>query len=296
MVAAACAERLPPARSSANLYRDVQRIVNVRETLGWRIDRVEREELLPDALDSVCRATPAARSEALAWVDARIVALGGDVEEAWRKAGRRLAKVRPLLELHRIRLVLDAAIEAAPRDCPFWLTPREPFHGRQVADDRWLLTLEGGGKGVLLHSAGETDFAGGGAGRLLLGRTFGRRLGLHAGIEGGGSAGFPRDAMGARTSLVLALDLVFPVVLRIRFVNSYLELEGGWLAHVTEDDGDARSGIHAGVAMGVRSARERWFTPGLALALTWERVFEDDTAPAITFIKLGLRVSIDVDL
>jgi hypothetical protein len=274
----------------------VQRIVNVREARGWRVDRIEQESLLPDALDSVCRATPEARTAVLAWIDGRIVALGGNVEEAWRKAGRRLSRVRPLLELHRIRLILGAAVEVAPRDCPFWLTPGEPFGGRQIADDRWLLTVEGGGKGILLRSAGENDFAGGGAGRLLIGRAFGRHFGLHAGVEGGGSAGFPRDATGARTSLVLALDVVVPLVLRVRFVNSYLEVEGGWLTHVTEDDTDARSGIHAGVALGVRSARERWFTPGLALALTWERVFEDGAAPAIDFVKLGLRVSIDVDL
>ncbi len=274
----------------------MQRIVNVREARGWRVDRVEQESLLPDALDSVCRATPEARAAALAWIDARMAALGGPVEEAWRKAGRRLSKVRPLLELHRIRLVLGAAVDAAPRDCPFWLTPAEPFRGRQIADDRWLLTVEGGGKGILLRSAGETDFAGGGAGRLLIGRAFGPHTGLHAGVEAGGSAGFPRDASGERTSLVLALDLVVPLVLRVRFVNSYLELEGGWLVHLTEDDPDARHGIHGGLAVGVRSARERWFTPGLALALTWERIFADGTAPAVDFVKLGLRVSIDVDL
>lgn len=284
-----CSQPLPPARSAANLYRDVQRLVNVREARGWRIDKVERESLLPDAMDSVCRATPAARTEAMAWIEARIAALGGDVEAAWRARGKKLSRVESLLELHRIRMVLAAAIASAG-DCPFWIEPREPFVGRQISDDRWLLSLEGGGKGLVLREAGETDFAGGGAGRLLVGRNFGERWGLFVGGEAGGSAGFPRDAMGERTSLVLAVDVVAPLVVRYRLVNSYFEAEAGWIGRVNEDDADLRHGFHVGVAFGARSVRERWLMPGLALGLSYERV--DD----LDLIKLGLRVSFDVEL
>jgi hypothetical protein len=270
----------------------MQRLVNVTEAAGWSVDRIERDALLADALDSVCRAGPDARREALAWVDARIAAQGGDVEAAWRARGKKLSRVDDLLELHRIRLVLAAAIDTA-EDCPFWLEQEEPFRGRQISDDRWLLSFESDGEGLLVRAAGETDFAGGGSGRALIGRTFGPRWGVHGGIEIGGSASFFRDASGARTNLTLALDVVTPLAFRYRLINTYVEFETGWLGHLTEEDTTLRSGVHLGLALGARSVRERWLMPGLAVILSYD-VIPDD--PALHVLKFGFRVSFDVDL
>jgi hypothetical protein len=296
LAAAACAHARPEGAGDGALYRDLQRIVNVREARGWRIDRVEIDAVLPDALQSVCRTDEATRGRVLAWVDARLAELGGPVDEAWRREGRRIERVRDLLEATRVRRLLAAAIEAAPRDCPFWIEPEAHFRGRQIIDDRFLFVLEGGGKFIGLRSQGRNDFAGGGAGRLLFGRTFGPRWGLLAGVEAGGSAEFPRDEAGMRQGIVLAVDFLAPVVVRYRLVNSYVELEGGYLLHVTEQDARAVPGWHVGVAVGVKSVRERFLLPGVAFGASYERTFERPDRAPLHLLKLGLRVTLDLPL
>jgi len=287
----ACAPALPADRSAAALYRDLQRLVTLTETRGWEIDRIEVEDLIGDALQSLCRTTPESRAALGDWLDARVQELGGPVEQAYQRRGRDLSAVAELLEVTRIRLVYAAAVTAAPADCPFWLAPERPFHGRQVADDRFQLLLEGGGKVIGLRAGGENDLAGGGAGRLLVGRNFGTRLGLFTGIEVGGSAEFRRDVAGER-GLVLALDMVFPAAVRYRFVNAYLELETGPLVHFSEAVATS-GGLHVGAAVGVKTTRTRFIIPGIALAASYDRTFgESDTH----FLKLGLRITFDLDL
>ncbi len=296
LFAAGCARSVPPRSAPAALYRDLERMVTVAETAGWYIDRQELESLLADALDSVCRVSEADRETVLVWVDARIAASGGDVEQAWRKRGKRLKKVDDLLTLTRIRMTLAHAMAAAPADCPFWLEPSPAFRGRQISDDRWLFNLGGGGKGILVRQGGETDLRFGGAGRLLLGRVFNDRSTLLTGFELGGNGSFPRDENGNRGNLVLGVDVVLPLVYRHTFVNSFLELSGGYLGTITEqDDGDFDHGIHVGIAFGARATRVRWFFPGAALGLSYERILASDDEP-LTLIKLGVRGSFDIDL
>ncbi len=295
LVVGGCARQLPPKSPSAALYRDLERIVTVRQAGGWEIDRLEVEGALSDALMSVCQVEPADRELLAGWLEQRIAAGGGPVEQAYRKRGRKLGKVEGLLELTRIQLLLAAAMASAPADCPFWLEPRQDFAGRQVGDGRWQVSLAGGGKVLLQRRGDRDDVTGGGAGRILLGRNFGSRLGVLAGIEGGGSADIPPSQNGMSRGLVLAFDLVTPVVARFHLVNSYFEVEGGYLAHFTEEDRDMESGLHVGAAFGARALRTRWFFPGAAFAVTYERTFPDAGA-ALQLIKLGLRVTLDVDL
>jgi hypothetical protein len=291
LVAAACAQPLPEDRSASALYRDLQRLVSVHATQGWQVDRIEVDAILGDALQSVCRTPLDARASLDAWIAERIAALGGPVEKAYADRGSKLGEVDDLLELTRIRRVLRTANHAAPEDCPFWATPQNPFLGLQIADDRFLLVLEGGGKLIGLRSEGQNDFAGGGAGRVLVGHTLGPRWGLLVGAELGGSGELRRDAFGDR-NLVLAFDAVFPLVVRYRFVNSYLDLEPGYLLHVSEDDATARHGVHLGAAFGVKTVRTRWFIPGLALGVSLERVPSVD----VWYVKIGGRVTFDFDL
>ena len=295
LVVGGCARQLPPKSPSAALYRDLECIVTVRQAGGWEIDRLEVEGALSDALMSVCQVEPADRELLAGWLEQRIAAGGGPVEQAYRKRGRKLGKVEGLLELTRIQLLLAAAMASAPADCPFWLEPRQDFAGRQVGDGRWQVSLAGGGKVLLQRRGDRDDVTGGGAGRILLGRNFGSRLGVLAGIEGGGSADIPPSQNGMSRGLVLAFDLVTPVVARFHLVNSYFEVEGGYLAHFTEEDRDMESGLHVGAAFGARALRTRWFFPGAAFAVTYERTFPDAGA-ALQLIKLGLRVTLDVDL
>lgn len=291
---AACARTLPADRSAATLYRDLERLVTVAETTGWGIDRIEVAALEADALDSVCRVEPLARAALREWLDERL----GSPDELvarWRAAGKRLGAISERLTQHRVRLVLDASERLAGVDCPFWLEPEEPYRGRQISDGRWQLHLAGGGKGMVVHQGGRTDLSGGGAGRLLLGKVLDDRRALYAGLEAGATAAFPKDADGNRGGLVLGVDLVAPLVYRHTLTNAYLEVEAGWLGRTTEDALDHLDhGVHLGASVGGRALRTRFFFPGAAFGIAWERAFVD--GDDVTTVKLGARVGLDVDL
>ncbi len=294
---AGCARTLPRGTSESNLYRDLQRMVTIAQTAGWQIDRVEVDELLPDALMSVCRVRPEVRQALLGWLDTRIVELGGPVEEAYERRGRKLDKVDELLEFTRVRKVLAASMASAASDCPFYVRPRGVFRGRQISDDRWMVSFGGGGQGIISRTDGTSDINFGGAGRLMLGRNFGRSWALLGGMELGGSASFPKDADGDRGSLVFGFDLVFPAVVRLRRVNSYVEIEAGYLTHYTEVEGDGVSGMKVAVAFGGRATRKRWFFPGAVFGVSYERTFPNEMEGAVLhLVKLGFRVAIDVHL
>ncbi|RMH39649.1 MAG: hypothetical protein D6689_15940 [Deltaproteobacteria bacterium] len=294
---AACADRAVPHHpTTAALYRDLERLVTLTEAAGWDIDRVEIDQTLPDALLSVCRVPEARRAELLAWLDARVAAQGGDVRAVYVARGRSLDRVRDLLVATRVRMLLRAAMAAAPADCPFWIEPSDRFRGRQISDDRWQLSFGGGGKGIVSHRAGTVDLQFGGAGRVLFGRAIGSRYTLLAGLEVGASASFPKDDMDERGNLVLGLDVVVPAVVRYRLVNTYWEAEVGYLEHVTENRLDGVPGVHVGLAIGGRAARRRWLLPGAAFGIAYERTFpsagQDDP---IDLVKLGFRAAVDID-
>ena len=290
-----CGRPLPPRAPQSALYRDLERLVTVSQTTGWYIDRVELNKLQTDALLSVCAADPATRQALLGWLDARIAAMGGPPEQAWRKHGKRKSAIKKLLTLWRVRLTLARSIDEAGADCPFWIEPSPHFRGRQISDDRWQLTVGGGGKGILVNQGGQTDILFGGAGRLLLGRKFGDRVGLYFGGEAGASAAFPKNQNGTRGGLVFGVDMVAPVVLRYTLVNSYFEGEAGPMGSVNEEDRRLAPGYHVGLAIGGRATRKRWFFPGAAFGVSYERTYPKD-APAVQTIKIGLRVAVDIDL
>ncbi|MEZ4366033.1 MAG: hypothetical protein R2939_07070 [Kofleriaceae bacterium] len=293
---AACSRLPPPAHpTTAALYGDLQRLVTIQAAAGWDVDRLEYEDLLAPALMSLCRVPVERRRELAAWLADEIGRRGGAVDDAWRQAGKDLDRVGTLLELTRIDGLLALATASAA-DCPFWLEPDDAFAGRQISRDRWQVSVGGGGKGTVVRRDGQTDVNFGGAGRLLLGRTFGTTHGLYAGLELGGSASFPRDEVdGERGALKLALDLVTPIVYRHTLVNSYWEAEAGYLARTTEDEvGTFEHGLHLGVAVGGRATRARLFFPGAALGVSYERLGSGDDAA--TLLKIGLRVALDWDL
>ena len=246
------------------------------------------------AMDSACRVDALDRRGLLAWLDTEIRRLGGPVEIAYEQRGKRLSAVEDLLVMTRIRKVLARADELS-LDCPFWLEPERPFRGRQISEGRWLLSFGGGGKGAISIQGDSKDLKFGGAGRLLLGKMFSDRRGLFAGIEAGGSAAFPKNAMGQRDSLELGIDLVTPIVYRHVLTNAYYELEVGYLGRATERDwSDFDHGVHAGFAIGARGLRTRFVFPGAVLGISWERTFLDgDDA---TTIKIGARVAFDLEL
>jgi hypothetical protein len=292
---AACARFPAPAEPSARaLFRDLERQVTVAAATGWGVDRLEVEAKLPSALDSSCRVDPLTRRLLRGWLDDRIAALGGPVEQAYRARGKDLALVDELLVVSRVRMVLVRAEEVAA-DCPFWLEPEQPFRGRQISQQRWQLTFGGGGKAIVIHQGDRLDGSFGGAGRLLIGRTFAGGSGLYTGVELGGNATFPKDPSGARTQLAIGFDLVVPVMVRYTLTSAYFELEAGWVGRATERDwGAIDHGVHLGAAVGARALRTRFVFPGVAFGVSWERLFV--AGADLTTLKLGLRVAFDLDL
>jgi hypothetical protein len=294
----ACVHRpLPAPRPQQVLYRDLERIVTIENTKGWGVDRQELESLLSASLDSVCRTEPPERRALLAWLDAEIARHGGPVEQAWRERGKKMSRIEHLLTLTRIHMVLSHADRAADTDCSFWVEPDPHFGGRQISDDRWELTGGGGGIAIGVVQGDQGDLQFGGTGRLLLGRWFGDSNSVYAGMEVAASGSFPKDEeTGERGQLVVAIDAVPILVYRHTFLNSYFELEAGIVGHATEQDPmDVERGFHAGVAFGGRATRTRFFFPGAAFGISYERVFTND-GPDLQFLKAGLRVAFDVDL
>lgn len=299
LAAAACVPPRPRPPAQARLYRDLERLVTLSNAAGWGIDRYEVDGLLPEALASACRVPERDRRALLAWIDGEIIEAGGPVEVAYRERGRDLDKVSHLLELTRIKMVLAEANLRARADCPFWLEPSPRFEPRQLLDDRWVLSFGGGGLGIAVIKEGQLDVRGGGAGRLTFGRAFGPRWMLSAGVEAGALAAFPKNDMGERQNLVLGAEAAFPVVLRYRLVNSYLEIEGGYTTQVREAAdgvGDPVGGVEGGVAVGAQGARRRFILPGAAFELKVERTFAHDGDPGLWQIKTGIRVAIDLPL
>jgi len=295
LILAACAHRAAPEDPVARvLFRDLERQVTVNAATGWGVDRLEVDALIEGALDSICRVDPLARRVLETWLDAEVERLGGPVDIAWRARDKQLSAVDDLLVVTRVRLVL-ARGEELSNDCPFWLEPEPRFRGRQISEGRFQLSFGGGGKGIVVRQGDRVDLSAGGAGRMLFGRTFIGGDGIFVGVELGASAAFPKDEAGERTSLVIGADYVVPVLYRHTLTNAFFELEGGYLGHSTEQDWNAIDhGIHVGVAVGARALRTRFLFPGVALGISWERLFlaGDD----VTAIKVGARVAFDLDL
>jgi hypothetical protein len=291
---AACGPRPTPREPVERArYRDLERHVTVAAATGWGADRLEIEDLLEGALDSTCRVDPAVRRSLHAWIEAEIAQRGGPVDRAWRERGKDLDRVDDLLVLTRVQRLL-ARTEESAGDCPFWLEPERGFRGRQILERRFVLAFGGGGKVIGVRRGDRSDLNVGGAGRLLFGRALAGNSTILVGLEVGGSAAFPKDESGERTSLLIGADLVAPVVYREMFVNSYLELEAGWLGRSTERDWAAfEHGVHLGVAFGLRALRTRFVFPGVAFSASWERTFE---GPDVTLFKIGARVAFDLDL
>lgn len=291
---ASCSMRRPPDHPTERvLFRDLERQVTIAAATGWGIDRVEVEDMLETTLESTCRVHPLVRRALATWLDDQIAQHGGDVELAWRERGKDLKKVDDLLVLTRVRLVLRRA-EASASECPFWIEPDDNYRGRQISVSRFQFSLGGGGKAIAIRQGEDVDVSAGGAGRLLFGRMFRNGDGLYVGLEVGGSAAFPKDDMGNRGRLEIAADLVAPLVYRKTFLNSYVELEGGWIGRTTERDWNQYDhGFHVGAAFGARALRTRFVFPGAAFGISYERVWGDED---ITMFKVGARVALDLDL
>ncbi len=294
---AACSQRRPPDHPTERaLFRDLERQVTIANATGWGVDRIELENMLETTLDSTCRVHPLARRALKTWLDDQIIQHGGPVEDAWRERGKEMKKVGDLLVLTRVRMLLVRA-EASAHECPFWIEPEDTYRGRQISLRRFQLSIGGGGKGIVIQQGKDVDVSAGGAGRLLFGRMLATGDGVYVGLEVGGSAAFPKDDLGQRGTLQIAADLVAPIVYRRTFLNSYLELEAGWIGRTTERDWNHYDhGVHVGMAFGARALRTRFVFPGAAFGISYERVWGVTGDDDLTMFKVGARVALDLDL
>ena len=86
-VVCSCAPTLPAQPVQRALVRDVARVVDVRQKVGWLIDETEVEAALPDVLPSACRVGDADRAASLAWLVGEVARHGGSPIVAGRAAG-----------------------------------------------------------------------------------------------------------------------------------------------------------------------------------------------------------------
>src|SRR4051812_48446302 len=166
LLAACTRTPAPKDPTERALYRDLERDVTVTAATGWGVDRIEVENLLERALESVCRVDELGRRGLHEWLDAEITLRGGPVAQAWRERGKKLSRVDDLLRLDRVRQLLERAQQSSV-DCPFWIEPENPFHGRQISEHQFELVFAGGGIASALAQGKNTDISAGGAGRLM---------------------------------------------------------------------------------------------------------------------------------
>jgi hypothetical protein len=303
-----CAVALPEHPVQRALVRDLTRVVDVRSRVGgWLVDETEVLGALPDAMRSVCQVERTQRTLIASWLDSQIEAEGGDVVARWRERGKDLDEVSDLLRLTRTRLVLRRASEWADLGrCPFWLEPSPDFAGVNTQGDRFILTVEGGGRFTPEFILGEVKYGAGGGGRLLVGYGLGETWSLSTGFEMSSTARFSNLQLGEQSELPeLVLIMAFPVVLRFGLgLSTFLELETGVMGYFDEGSanpidgqvsGRFHRGVHLGVAIGATYLRlERGVIPKFSFAITMDHAPGGAGLPTITQLGIGLRTGVDL--
>ncbi len=271
------------------LVADVERVVASEEGSGWFSDTEAFDSTVATLLQSVCRARPNARSQALAILEARARALG-DPRELYVRAGHRLTgPVERALTAARRQRALERAILRAATDCPFWAEPDPEFSGLQTDRKRFTLSLETGGIVQLRRTEGSWTFGGGGYGRLLPGYGFGD-VSVLAGAEFGGGAMLKPNT--EPTELVINYFPALPVVVRFRNVSWHYDIEMAPVALFQADDGDLSYGVRAGGAIGVMALRTRGVLPWAGIAVAYEHYFPSGGRERAHFLRGGLRIGL----
>lgn len=280
----------PPGPSDAPAFEalreDLERLIEVQESGGWKIDRYEIEEMMPSALMTVCKVPVETRQRALAFYDRRIVALGGPLEKAWAKKAD-VSAWRSLIFTTRVRALLAEATARAKTECPVYLEPDPAFRGIQSDVDKWSLNLETGGLLQIRHTQGRWTYGGGGVIRALASRGFGR-VTLLAGPEFAGGAML---RIGGAGGFVVNYFPAIPVVLRMHQRTWHYDVELAPVALFQADDGRFSYGVRFGLGGGIQARRSRGVIPWAGIAFAYETYFPG-ARPAAQFLRGGLRVGI----
>jgi hypothetical protein len=275
------------------LIHDLSIIIEAQQSSGWKIDRYEYEEMMPDALQSVCAATDATRNVARDTLGRRIDALGGPVEDAYRRLGRSESAIKELLFTTRVFRLLTEATRRAASECPFWITPSLAFHGLQTDAGRFILSLQSGGLLALQYLDRRVMPGAGGSGRLLVGRGLDERWTVLGGLEFGGIALFQQDE--ASTNFPVNLVVGLPVVLRRHDLSWHYELELAPIGFLTGTDLRPSYGVRVGGLLGISTLRIRRIIPWGGVGLGVEYVFGNRVRPMTMSVKGGFRLGFDWD-
>lgn len=270
------------------LLTDLERIVTSTEASGWFLDEEAMRTVVPALLESVCRATPAARSQALDTLRLR-ARQAGDPRTLYTASGES-ACFWNALSIERQQRALEQALARAERDCPFWVPARSGFKSRQTDHARWTLGLETGGNVQLRQTAGRWTFGGGGLARVLPGYGLSPHMSLLFGVEFGGGAMLRPGAQ--QTEFVVNYFPALPLVLRIRDVNWRYDVEVGPVALFQADNTRLSFGARIGTSIGIIALRIRNVLPWAGVAATYEYYFAGGDRPAAHFVRGGLRVGI----
>jgi hypothetical protein len=291
----AAADEPGPSRAAAALILDLEKIVEVQVSIGWKIDRYELEEMMADALLSVCRTTDETRSAALTALDDRLDAIGGPPEEAYRASGGRYKEISQNLFVGRVRALLEEAIRRAPSECPFYIAQEPDFPGVQIDAHRFSISVAGGGLFTAQHWGGSVfEVGAGGAGRLLVGYGFSPRWSMLMGPELGVTAIFDQNEVS--TNFPLQFVGAVPVVVRLRSVTWHYDMEAAPLGFYTKAEGEVSFGVRGGFLVGVSTLRIRGIMPWFGVGANVEYIFPTDARGGLTLLKGGARVGFDWDV
>lgn len=280
--------------SAQSLTYDMLKLITFFEQRGWTVDRYEIEKIMPEALLSVCRCTPAVRAAAVASLRRQLRALGGASRLVWERNGHDTSAVSHLLTVERAIRLLTDAIVVAPRECPYWLEPKPRFRGHQIDTDHVTLNLGGGGLFSLRKFRGRWLIGGGGGGRITASFPIASRWKLRLGPDLGGAALVGSDV--ATDNVEIDFVTSVPIALR-RFAGLYVyDVEVSPLALGMWWRAPVRYGVRLSGLVGVSAPRLRGVLPwtGLSVGLEWVPASRGQNAQWT--LRMGLRFGFAIRL
>lgn len=274
------------------LLLDLERVLSAQEGGGWFLDQAELDEAYPVLLETVCRTSQEARDAALVETE-RAAQRAGDPRQLY--AGKRELDDATSEALHaqRAKFLLQATLDGAPADCPFWVEPELGFRGRQTDLGRWTLNLETGGVLQVRRTEGSWTYGAGGAGRVFAGVNFGGALTLLFGGEFGGGAMLKPNT--EPSEFVLNYFPAVPVVFRFRSGSWHYELETAAVSLFQADNGSFSYGGRVGAGIGLHALRTRGILPWAGFAVAYEHYLPSGGRERAHFLRGGLRVGFSFD-
>ena len=266
-------------RGKQGILADVKRIVLAEEANGWVLDRVAINSMYPVVLQTVCRASVNARQAALRALAAEQAQLG-DPKAIYERTGSLNSEVEAALHVQRMHATLQAVVDGAAADCPFYIRPEYGFDGRQTDRNRFTLSLETGGLVQFRYTDGGLSYGGGGGLRILPGYGFGR-VSVLGGVElSGGAMVKAKDT----STFVLNYFPAVPVVVRLRGTMWHADIEAAAVSLLQADNTNVSFGV------GISALRTRFIIPWAGIGIAYEYFAESGGRSAASFVRGGFRL------